>query len=222
MCLSKPEMVLLDLDGTLVDSVPDLAYCIDRMLEHLGLPPRGTEKVRQWMGNGLQRLVKRALVDGFEGKPDNALFDRAFAILLELYGENTCERSTLYPGAREGLTYLQQSAYQLGCVTNKLAQFTQPLLQTLGIYDDFAIIICGDTLPKKKPDPMPLLHAAQYFGVEPEKALMVGDTVNDIQAARATGFQILCVTYGYNQGGNIDGAGPDATVDSLAELPSLI
>lgn len=222
MCLSKPEMVLLDLDGTLVDSVPDLAYCIDRMLEHLGLPPRGTEKVRQWMGNGLQRLVKRALVDGFEGKPDNALFDRAFAILLELYGENTCERSTLYPGAREGLTYLQQSAYQLGCVTNKLAQFTQPLLQTLGIYDDFAIIICGDTLPKKKPDPMPLLHAAQYFGVEPEKALMVGDTVNDIQAARAAGFQILCVTYGYNQGGNIDGAGPDATVDSLAELPSLI
>ncbi|MCZ6718633.1 MAG: phosphoglycolate phosphatase [Gammaproteobacteria bacterium] len=222
MCLSKPEMVLLDLDGTLVDSVPDLAYCIDRMLEHLGLPPRGTEKVRQWMGNGLQRLVKRALVDGFEGKPDNALFDRAFAILLELYGENTCERSTLYPGAREGLTYLQQSAYQLGCVTNKLAQFTQPMLQTLGIYDDFAIIICGDTLPKKKPDPMPLLHAAQYFGVEPEKALMVGDTVNDIQAARAAGFQILCVTYGYNQGGNIDGAGPDATVDSLAELPSLI
>lgn len=222
MCLSKPEMVLLDLDGTLVDSVPDLAYCIDRMLEHLGLAPRGTEKVRQWMGNGLQRLVKRALVDGFEGKPDNALFDRAFAILLELYGENTCERSTLYPGAREGLTYLQQSAYQLGCVTNKLAQFTQPLLQTLGIYDDFAIIICGDTLPKKKPDPMPLLHAAQYFGVEPEKALMVGDTVNDIQAARAAGFQILCVTYGYNQGGNIDGAGPDATVDSLAELPSLI
>lgn len=222
MCLSKPEMVLLDLDGTLVDSVPDLAYCIDRMLEHLGLAPRGTEKVRQWMGNGLQRLVKRALVDGFEGEPDNALFDRAFAILLELYGKNTCARSTLYPGAREGLTYLQQSAYQLGCVTNKLAQFTQPLLQTLGIYDDFAIIICGDTLPKKKPDPMPLLHAAQYFGVEPEKALLVGDTVNDIQAARAAGFQILCVTYGYNQGGNIDGAGPDATVDSLAELPSLI
>ena len=222
MCLSKPEMVLLDLDGTLVDSVPDLGYCIDRMLKHLGLPPRGTEKVRPWMGNGLQRLVKRALADGFEGEPDNALFDRAFALLLELYGENTCERSTLYPGAREGLTYLQQSAYQLGCVTNKLAQFTQPLLQTLGIYDDFSIIICGDTLPKKKPDPMLLLHAAEYFGVQPEKALMVGDTVNDIQAARAAGFQILCVTYGYNQGRNIDGAGPDATVDSLAELPSLI
>ena len=222
MRLSKPEMVLFDLDGTLVDSVPDLAYCIDRTLEHFGLPPHGTDKVRRWMGNGLQRLLKRALVDGLEGEPDNALFHRAFAILLDLYEKNTCQRSTLYPGALEGLTYLQRSAYRLGCVTNKLAQFTRPLLQTLGIYDDFSIIICGDTLPKKKPDPMPLLHAAAYFGVEPEKALMVGDTVHDIQAARAAGFQILFVTYGYNHGTNLDSARPDAIVDSLAELPSLI
>ncbi|MCI0400237.1 MAG: phosphoglycolate phosphatase [Gammaproteobacteria bacterium] len=222
MYLSKPEMVLLDLDGTLVDSVPDLAYCVDSMLKEVDLPPRNIAKVRQWMGRGLERLVKRALVDGGQLEPDNAPFDKAFPILLKLYAQNTCERSRLYPGAREGLAYLRRSAYKVSCVTNKLTRFTKPLLQSLGIYHDFSIVICGDILAKKKPDPMPLLHAAEFFGVEPGNALMVGDTVNDIRAARAVGFQILCVTYGYNQGGNIHDARPDATVDPLAKLPSLI
>jgi phosphoglycolate phosphatase len=107
-------------------------------------------------------------------------------------------------------------------VTNKAAQFTLPLLQDLGVRDDFAIVVSGDTLPVKKPDPAPLLHAAQHFGVTPAESLMVGDSVSDVKAARAAGFQIVCMSYGYNHGVDIRTAHPDAVIDSLVELRALL
>jgi len=100
---NNPEMILIDVDGTLVDSVPDLAYCVDEMMQRLGLPPHGEEKIRQWVGNGVERLVRRALVGQLEGEPDPALFEKAYPLFLELYAENTSKRSRLYPGVREGL-----------------------------------------------------------------------------------------------------------------------
>jgi len=220
--LNKPEMVLIDVDGTMVDSVPDLAYCVDEMMARLGMPARGEAKVRDWVGNGVERLVRRALIDRLDGEPDEALFERAYPIYLELYAQNTSQRSHLYPGVREGLDYLGRAGYRLGCVTNKAAEFTEPLLKEMGIYDAFEIVISGDTLPRKKPDPLPLLHAAQHFGVSPERALMIGDSVSDVKAARAAGFQIVCMTYGYNHGQDIRGAGPDAAIDSMAELEGLL
>ena len=220
--LKKPEMVLIDVDGTLVDSVPDLAYCVDEMMKRLGMPEHGEAKVREWVGNGVERLTRRALIGQLEGEPDEALFDRAYPIFLELYAENTSKRSKLYPGVEEGLAYLKQAGYRLGCVTNKAEQFTVPLLKTLGVYDDFEIVVSGDTLPKKKPDPLPLLHVAEFFGVEPERALMIGDSVSDVTAARAAGFQIVCMSYGYNHGVDIRDANPDAVIDSMAELPDLL
>ncbi len=220
--LKNPEMILIDVDGTLVDSVPDLAFCVDEMMQRLGLPPHGEAKVRQWVGNGVERLVRRALVGQLEGEPDAALFEKAYPIFLELYAENTSKRSRLYPGVREGLDYLKSAGYKLGCVTNKAAQFTEPLLKDLGVYDDFAIVISGDTLPKKKPDPLPLLHAADFFGIRPENALMIGDSISDVKAARAAGFQIVCMSYGYNHGQDIREANPDAVIDSMAELPELL
>jgi phosphoglycolate phosphatase len=123
---------------------------------------------------------------------------------------------------REGLDYLKSRGYKLGCVTNKATQFTLPLLKDLGVFDDFAIIICGDTLAKKKPDPLPLLHAAEYFGVAPAQALMLGDSVSDVKAARAAGFQIVCMSYGYNHGADIRDSHPDAVIDSMAELKELL
>ena len=215
-------MVLIDVDGTLVDSVPDLAFCVDEMMKQLDLPARGEAKVREWVGNGVERLVRRALVDKLDGEPEQKLFEQAYPLFLELYADNTCQRSHLYPGVLEGLAYLQQAEIKLGCVTNKAACFTEPLLKELAIDEYFAIVISGDTLEKKKPDPLPLLHAAEFFQVAPEQALMIGDSVSDVKAARAAGFQIACMTYGYNHGVDIRDSSPDAVMDSMAELPHLI
>ncbi|MEW8210777.1 MAG: phosphoglycolate phosphatase, partial [Candidatus Thiodiazotropha taylori] len=212
--IKKPEMILIDVDGTLVDSVPDLAYCVDEMMKQLGRPVYGEAKVRDWVGNGVERLVRRALIGQLNGEPDEADFKKAYPIFLELYAENTSLRSALYPGIREGLDYLKGQGYRLGCVTNKAAQFTLPLLKDLGVHDDFEIIVAGDTLPKKKPDPMPLLHAAENLGVDPSAALMVGDSQSDVKAARAASFQIVCMSYGYNHGEDIRNYNPDAVIDS--------
>ncbi len=220
--LTRPQMVLIDVDGTLVDSVPDLAFCVDATMDQLGLPRRGESEVRLWVGNGVERLVRRALIGTLDGEPDEALFNQAYPIYLELYEANVSERSVLYPGVREGLAWLKQQGFKLGCVTNKAAQFTLPLLKNLGVYDDFGIVICGDTLPQKKPDPAPLLHAAKHFGVSPQQSLMLGDSVSDVQAARAAGFKIICMSYGYNHGQDIRTAHPDAVIDSMAELPKFL
>jgi phosphoglycolate phosphatase len=107
-------------------------------------------------------------------------------------------------------------------VTNKAAQFTHPLLKELGIFDRFDIVISGDTLPKKKPDPLPLLHGAEHFGVKPENALRLGDSMSDVKAARAAGFQIICMSYGYNHGEDIRDYNPDAVIDTMAELKDLL
>ena len=220
--LRRPEMVLIDVDGTLVDSVPDLAFCVDEMMKQIGMPVYGEEVVREWVGNGVERLVRRALIGQLDGEPDEALFEKAYPIFLELYAENTCVRSHLYAGVREGLDYLKRAGYKLGCVTNKAEQFTLPLLKKLGIFEDFAIVVSGDSLAEKKPHPMPLLHAAAFFGVRPTDAMMLGDSVSDVKAARAAGFQIVCMTYGYNHGDNIADAHPDGLLDSMVGLESLL
>jgi phosphoglycolate phosphatase len=220
--MHKPEMILIDVDGTLVDSVPDLAYCVDAMMAKLGRPPRGEAEVRNWVGNGVERLVQRALSGSLDGEPDAADYARAYPVFIELYTENTSKRSCLYPGVREGVDMLKAAGYPLGCVTNKAAQFTEPLLRELGLYDDFSIVISGDTLPKKKPDPAPLQYAADFFGCPPEAALMIGDSVSDVRAARAAGFRIICMSYGYNHGVDIRDAQPDAVVDKMTEVLPLL
>jgi phosphoglycolate phosphatase len=222
MAVRKPRMVLIDVDGTLVDSVPDLAFCVDRMMEQLGKSAWGEAAVRNWVGNGVEKLVKRALVGELEGEPSIDDFKQAYPAFLELYKDNVSERSCLYPGVREGLDYLKSADYLVGCVTNKASQFTLPLLKDLDIHDEFGIIICGDTLEKKKPDPMPLLHAVKHFNVTPEQSLMLGDSVSDVKAARAAGFQIVCMSYGYNHGEDIRNYDPDAVLDSMVELQTVL
>jgi phosphoglycolate phosphatase len=222
MGIRKPEMILIDVDGTLIDSVPDLAFCVDEMMRQLGRPLHGEAAVRNWVGNGVERLVERALTGQLDGKPDPADFERAYPVFLELYAENTSRRSCLYPGVQEALHLLKANGYPLGCVTNKAAQFTEPLLADLGVADYFSVIISGDTLPVKKPDPAPLLHAAAHFGVAPETCLMIGDSVSDVQAARAAGFQIVCLSYGYNHGNDIRDARPDAVIDKMTEILPLL
>lgn len=222
MAIRKPEMILIDVDGTLVDSVPDLAYCIDEMMKQLSMPPRGEEAVRHWVGNGVERLVKRALVNQLNGEPDQELYERALPIFRDLYAENTSKRSHLYVGVSEGLDYLKQQGYRLGCVTNKAAEFTLPILQDLGVQDFFEVTICGDDTPRKKPDPLPLLTAAERMQVDPDRSMMLGDSQSDVKAARAAGFQIICMSYGYNHGEDIRSFAPDAVIDSFTELANYI
>ena len=222
MAVRKPKMILIDVDGTLVDSVPDLAYCVDEMMKALGREPHGETKVRDWVGNGVERLTRRALIGQLDGEPSDEDFAKGYPIFLELYKDNTSKRSCLYPGVREGLDYMKSQGYLLGCVTNKDAQFTIPLLKGLGIYDEFGIVVSGDTLPVKKPDPQPLLHAAAHFGVGAEDSLMLGDSKSDVTAARNAGFQIVCMSYGYNHGEDIRNYNPDAVIDSMVELKALL
>jgi len=209
---------MIDVDGTLVDSVPDLAYCVDQMMLSLDMPVRGEETVRHWVGNGVPRLVERALTGELDGSPSKEAFDKAYPIFLDLYAQNSSVRSTLYEGVMEGLDYLKSKDYLLGCVIKKAEQFTLPLLQSLGIIDYFGIVISGDTLEKKKPDPLPLIHGANFFNIKPNECLMLGDSVSDVKAARAASFQIICMSYGYNHGNNIADENPDLVIDSMAQL----
>jgi len=206
----------------LVDSVPDLAYCVDEMMKALGRQPHGEDKVRNWVGNGVERLVKRSLLGTLDGEPEEADFKKALPVFLDLYSKNVSDRSTLFPGVREAVDYFKQQHYKLGCVTNKASQFTIPLLEDLGIHDEFDFIVCGDTLPEKKPHPMPLLHAAEHLNVTPDNSLMIGDSISDVKAARAAGFQIICMSYGYNHGEDIRNYDPDMVVDSMADLIGIL
>ena len=217
-----PKLVLIDLDGTLVDSVPDLAFSVDETMRHLGLPMRGEAAVRTWVGNGVERLVERALADDVDGKPAPEALENALPIFMGIYAQNISGRSRLYPGVVEGLDWMLEAGLRLACVTNKAEAFTLPLLRNLGVLDRFEFVVSGDTLPVKKPDPAPLLHAAAKVGADPHECLMIGDSKSDVQAARAAGFGIVCVSYGYNHGEDIRGYAPDAVIDSLVEIGGLL
>lgn len=218
----EKKLVVCDLDGTLVDSVPDLAFCVDEMLSRLLRPTVGEAEVRKWVGNGVERLVSRALIGAMDGEPDRELFQQALPLFLELYAANTSKRSRLFAGVEEGLNLLAARGINLACVTNKAERYTVALMKDLGLYDRFALVLSGDSLSEKKPSPLPLRHAAQHFNLQAQECLMVGDSITDIRAARAADFPVVCLSYGYNHGLDIRTAGPDAVIDSLAELPALI
>ena len=219
--IAIPRLVLVDLDGTLVDTLPDIAFCVDGMLTRLNLPAAGCERVRQWVGNGTEVLVRRALAARLDEAVDEQHYARALPIFTQLYAQHTSERSRIYDGVPAGLDFLRRAGVELACVTNKTSAFTHKLLAELELGEHFSLVISGDTLPRRKPDPMPLLHTSRHFAVAPEQALLIGDSVNDVKAARAAGFGIVCVTYGYNHGDDIGASNPDAVIDSLAELPEL-
>ena len=219
--MTTPRLVLIDLDGTLVDSLPDIAFCVDRMLTELALPPAGPERVGQWVGNGTDILVRRALAGNLHGEADAGQYARALPLFTALYSAHTSERSRVYDGVAAGLDYLHATGAALASVTNKPSAISHKLLADMELDKHFSLVISGDTLARNKPDPLPLLHAARHFAVPPEQALLIGDSANDVKAARAAGFRIVCVSYGYNHGDDIRASSPDAVIDSLAELPGL-
>ena len=217
----SPRLVALDLDGTLVDSVPDIAWCIDRTMPRFGVPPRGETLVRTWVGNGVERLVERALTGELHARADPGLLREACAAFLDLYFAHGHDRSRVYPGVHEGLAALRAHGAALACITNKPHAPAVALLAHLALRDSFELVLGGDSLARRKPHPLPLLHACSALGVPVEQSVFAGDSINDVEAARAAGMRVVCVSYGYNHGRDISEAAPDAVIDSLDELAAL-
>ena len=219
--VGRIRLILFDLDGTLVDSVGDLSWCANEMLHRLGLPRHDAEAARSWVGNGLERFVKRVLTADMDAEPDPQLYQQGLGIFRELYAGHASDYSEIYPGVIEALQHLSRRDLKLACVTNKPEPFTSQLIAAMGLDIFFDLVVAGDTTARKKPDPMPLHYAADHFGLEYDRCLMVGDSSNDVRAARAAGFAIACVPYGYNHGLDIRDSNPDLVVETLTGLSQL-
>ncbi len=214
--------VTIDLDGTLLDTVADLAVAINLLLGQLGRAPLDAALIRTFVGKGIAHLVARALDSAYEGTVPAGLLERALPLYYGCYEGVNGRHTTVYPGVLEGLDALRAGGFPLACVTNKSERFTRPLLEYMGIASYFSAVVAGDTLPKKKPDPLPLTHVCGYFGIAPAQMLMIGDSINDAAAARSAGCPVFCVSYGYNEGADVRELDVDAIVETLFEATKLI
>jgi len=213
-----PRLVMFDLDGTLVDSVPDLAAAVDNTLADLGRAPAGVQQVRHWVGNGARVLVRRALAGDLEhAHVDDAQAEQALALFMQHYAENHA-LTQVYAGVKPTLDWLREQQIELAIVTNKPERFVAPLLDEKGLGGYFRWIVGGDTLPQQKPDPAALRHVLQLARVEPAQALFVGDSRNDVRAAKAAGVPCVALSYGYNHGRPIAEEHPARVLDCLSGL----
>ncbi|MBF8780620.1 phosphoglycolate phosphatase [Pseudomonas fulva] len=213
-----PKLVMFDLDGTLIDSVPDLAAAVDKMLLAMGRPAAGLDAVRHWVGNGALVLVRRALAGGLEhAQVDDALAEQGLELFMQAYAEHH-ELTTLYPGVADTLRWLGEQGVEMALITNKPERFVGPLLDQMKIGRYFRWIIGGDTLAQKKPDPAALLLVMKMAGVDASQSLFVGDSRSDVLAAKAAGVKCVGLSYGYNHGRPIDEESPSLVIDDLRAL----
>ena len=210
-----------DLDGTLLDTLPDIAEAARRMLVDVGRPEVGAKAVRRYIGDGIQRLAKRLLTREMDGEPPAGELERALDRFEHHYRDTLTRRTRPFPGVEDGLRQFARAGLKLACVTNKAESFTLPLLEATGLRGFFDLVVAGDTLPRKKPDPRPLLYCAQQFGARPHELLVVGDSANDARAARAAGCPAFCVPYGYSAR-DVRELDCDAIVENLVEAARLI
>lgn len=214
---------IFDLDGTLIDSVPDLAHALNAMLKDKGLPTYPEETVRHWVGNGARTLVERGLSGSSaitHGQSDEHV-DLALRRFLAHYRSVVCQYSVLYDGVFETLHSLKNKHYNLAMVTNKPEEFIAPILDAYSLHDVFLITLGGDALPEKKPSAMPLLHVSSTLNVTPESCIMVGDSKNDIVAAKAAKMRSVGLTYGYNYGEDIRNYDPDWAFDHFTSIMNI-
>ncbi|MDH1902595.1 phosphoglycolate phosphatase [Comamonas aquatica] len=221
------DAAIVDLDGTMVDTIGDFAEAIARMLADLQLPALDAALIERMVGKGTEHLLRSVLahVLAQAGHPQAAL-PAAVASLLptalthyeQHYLAINGQHSALYAGVLEGLQALRAGGLRLACVTNKPLAFTRPLLAAKGLQGLFEQVFGGDSFATKKPDPLPLLKTCEALGTTPARTLMLGDSSNDAQAARAAGCPVVLVTYGYNHGQSVEAVGADALIDSIAQL----
>jgi phosphoglycolate phosphatase len=214
--------VMIDLDGTLLDTVPDIAVAANAMLEELGRAQLDADLIRSFVGKGIPKLVEKTLAESLGRAPRQDEIGMGLAKFERCYAAVNGRHTTMYPGVMEGLNRLREMELPLACVTNKAGRFTQPLLQSTGLRHYFRQVVAGDTLPRKKPDPLPLVHVCRQFNIPPASMLMIGDSLNDAEAARGAGCPVFCVSYGYNEGRDVRDLDIDAIVPSLFEATRLI
>ena len=221
--LNNVKVILFDLDGTLIDSVPQLYLAVQAALKSNQLSAVSIEQVRNWIGNGADVLLKRAICQQYHFTDiDEVLFQQVKSQFDHYYQMGIDSDYSLYPAVKETLSVLAQAGYSMAVVTNKPDQFVQPLLQSAGIAEFFTYTLGGGCLPVKKPDPLPLHYLCEQFNVQPAQTLMVGDSKNDIQAARAAGIPVVGLSYGYNHGEPIENSAPDWVLHRFDELVSLL
>jgi len=214
--------IAFDLDGTLADTLPDLYASANLTMHDLGMDEVDRETVRDFIGQGIDRLVKRLLTGKPDAEPDPELFNRAGTIFRQHYRRLLTNESQLFPGTEQALRDLKSLRLGLACVTNKTEAFTHPLLDNLGVLGLFDEVVCGDTLERKKPDPLPLTYCARQFGITPQRLLMVGDSQTDTLCARAAGCPVVCVPFGYRSGMELHELDCDAIVPAVSSLFELI
>jgi phosphoglycolate phosphatase len=217
----KVSAVMFDLDGTLLNTAPQIAEAANRMLADLDLQALPYQQVKSYIGEGAQTLIKRCLTGQLNVEPEAVLYQKAQPLFFEHYANNVIE-SQPYDGVVEGLEAIRKKSIKMACVTNKPERFTLPLLQQSGLIDYFELVVSGDTLAKKKPDPIQLHHTCAELDVIEMEAMLVGDSATDIAAAHAAGCFIVTVPYGYNQGRPIDESKVDAMIMDLTELQYLL
>lgn len=221
---SNKEVILFDLDGTLIDSAPDLAVAVNHMLETLEREIFSEDVIRYWVGNGAQILVKRALSGQsiIDENLDPALFEKALDIFLTFYAQNLAVTTVAYPNVLTTLHTLKKMGFRLAIVTNKPFDFVGPILEGLNLSELFEFYLGGDSLAQKKPDPIPLLHVCEKLDVTVEECVMVGDSKNDILAANACGMESVGVTYGYNYGEAIEAHEPNIVINDFGDLKTYL
>jgi phosphoglycolate phosphatase len=221
---TNKEVILFDLDGTLIDSAPDLSLAINHMLSKLQRPTFDQDIIRSWVGNGAQVLVKRGLSGHsvIDENIDPELFEKSLQIFLNFYKDNLCVDTKLYPSVRSCLKILKAKGYRLVIVTNKPFEFIEPILEGLELTGLFEMLLGGDSLEKRKPDALPLLHVCEKLSVTVEQCLMVGDSKNDILAAKAANMESIGLTYGYNYGEDIGLHNPEIVFDDFADIVATL
>jgi len=211
------DAVLLDLDGTLIDSAPDISMALNHALAQCGFATFDIELTRSWIGNGVDKLLERALVAA-NSNDLNVSTQQVKRAFFESYAKLNGQYSRVYPGVRDALTYCQQHGIKLACVTNKPSAFSAPLLADKQLLEFFPVLISGDDVEHKKPNPEMLYDAARQLAVNPGACLVVGDSENDVLAAQSANMKICAVSYGYDQGVDLTTLGIDAKIDSITNL----
>ncbi len=206
----------------MIDTLGDFTVALNRMLDELALPRVTPDVVASRVGKGSEYLIESVLAHVCGSAPGAALSARAWPLYQRHYHAVNGEHATVYPGVREGLHALRMRGLPLACLTNKPTAFAVTLLEAKGLASFFEHVFGGDAFERKKPDPLPLRKTCEALGTQPARTLMVGDSSNDAQAARAAGCPVLLVSYGYNHGEPVRGADADGFVDSLAELASVL
>ena len=215
------QLLIFDFDGTLIDSVPDLADATNAMLTTLGKTPYPIETIRNWVGNGSRMLVERALVgkiEVLEGELTEEAVDHAEQVFFDAYKNLSGSKTVAYPDVDSGLKKLKAAGFTLALVTNKPIRFVPKILQSFGWQDLFSEVLGGDSLSTKKPDPTPLLHVCEALNITPKQAVMIGDSRNDILAGQNANMDTLALSYGYNYGQDIRELNPTEAFDNFAAL----